>query len=416
MKEKLSKLINSNGFYVAISIAAAVFLWFYVAFLDNGNMTVSFKGVPVIVTGEEELEDQGLIATSVNVSSIDLNITGKVSEVTRISGKDLSVSLDLSDITEIGTSVGVYQLQYTVNYPDNINSTYVYVDSASADFITVRVEKFTTKTIPITAKYNATVPEGYQAEPVEIRQENIIVSGPDSLVSRISYAFVNIELEELTDTFSAEMPFVYMSEQDEIIDSELLKANLEKVSVLIPVLMTKEVSLTVELTGKNSATDSNTTCTVNPSTIQISGSPSRIRDINEIVVATVDLTSFESSFEEEYDIVLPDDVTNVSKIESVTVNIEVSGLSTEEFTSDNISYINNTTGYKVSIVTKSLDIVVRGKRSDLKDISASDIQIKADLKSLDNATGTYSVPAVITIGDGVDAVGEYTVTVTITQS
>lgn len=164
MKEKLSKLINSNGFYVAISIAAAVFLWFYVAFLDNGNMTVSFKGVPVIVTGEEELEDQGLIATSVNVSSIDLNITGKVSEVTRISGKDLSVSLDLSDITEIGTSVGVYQLQYTVNYPDNINSTYVYVDSASADFITVRVEKFTTKTIPITAKYNATVPEGYQAE------------------------------------------------------------------------------------------------------------------------------------------------------------------------------------------------------------------------------------------------------------
>ena len=94
----------------------------------------------------------------------------------------------------------------------------------------------------------------------------------------------------------------------------------------------------------------------------------------------------------------------------------MSGLSTEEFTSDNISYINNTTGYKVSIVTKSLDIVVRGKRSDLKDISASDIQIKADLKSLDNATGTYSVPAVITIGDGVDAVGEYTVTVTITQS
>lgn len=212
------------------------------------------------------------------------------------------------------------------------------------------------------------------------------------------------------------MPFVYMSEQDEIIDSELLKANLEKVSVLIPVLMTKEVSLTVELTGKNSATDSNTTCTVNPSTIQISGSPSRIRDINEIVVATVDLTSFESSFEEEYNIVLPDDVTNVSEIESVTVNIEVSGLSTEEFTSDNISYINNTTGYKVSIVTKSLDIVVRGKRSDLKDISASDIQIKADLKSLDNATGTYSVPAVITIGDGVDAVGEYTVTVTIAQS
>ena len=128
------------------------------------------------------------------------------------------------------------------------------------------------------------------------------------------------------------------------------------------------------------------------------------------------MTSFESSFEEEYDIVLPDDVTNVSEIESVTVNIEVSGLSTEEFTSDNISYINNTTGYKVSIVTKSLDIVVRGKRSDLKDISASDIQIKADLKSLDNATGTYSVPAVITIGDGVDAVGEYTVTVTITQS
>lgn len=61
MKEKLSKLINSNGFYVAISIAAAVFLWFYVAFLDNGNMTVSFKGVPVIVTGRRSWKIRDLL-------------------------------------------------------------------------------------------------------------------------------------------------------------------------------------------------------------------------------------------------------------------------------------------------------------------------------------------------------------------
>ena len=166
--------------------------WTYVSFLQKDTISSKFVNVPVVVTGQETLENKGFIATSVNVEKIDLTITGKTSEVMHISGSELYVEVDLKDLAETNTSVGVYQLSYTVHYPDNINPNYVSIESASADYVTVKIEKFSTKTIPVKVVYDAVVPEGYRAEPIEIKQENLVISGPDSVVSRISYAQVTI--------------------------------------------------------------------------------------------------------------------------------------------------------------------------------------------------------------------------------
>ena len=416
-RDKITKMFSSNVFYIVFSIIAAIFLWIYVVFLRSGTMSMDISNVPVVVTGQEELEDKGLIATSISRDTIDLTIGGSANVVARIPTNEVTVSIDLSDITDSGSSVGIYQLAYTVNYPDNINTSSLSVESASVDYITVKVEKFVSKQIPVKVSYDATVPEGYQVQPIEIDQETIMVSGPESVISQISYAQIDIAMDEITDTYVADLPYIYMSDSGEQIDGELVTSNHETIHVVIPVIMIKEVKLVVDFTGTNSATEDNTRYTVYPETIQISGSPSRVKDLEQISVTTIDLTDFESNFEGEFDIVLPDEIQNLSEEKTAQVTVTISGLSTRNVTATNFETQNLTEGYTADILTDSLDLVIRGKSSDIAGIDSSDIVVTADLSSLRNATGTYTVPAIITVGkDKVDAVGNYTVTVTITQS
>ena len=417
-REKLFKIFNSNGFYIAFSIFAAICLWTYVSFLQKDTISSKFVNVPVVVTGQETLENKGFIATSVNVEKIDLTITGKTSEVMHISGSELYVEVDLKDLAETNTSVGVYQLSYIVHYPDNINPNYVSVESASADYVTVKIEKFSTKTIPVKVVYDAVVPEGYRAEPIEIKQENLVISGPDSVVSRISYAQVTIEEQEITDTFSGEFGYVYMSEDNEYVESELVTANYDKISVTIPVVMIKEIPLALEFTGINSANLNNTVCEISPSKIQVSGSPSVIEDLNEIIIGTLDLTTFAEKYENDIEIVLPEGITNLSEETTASVSVKITGLSTKETTVSNFAVKNNTESYSAEVLTESIILTLRGKSGALDDVSASDITVYADLSSLGNATGTYNVPAVVEIknADGVDAVGKYNVTVRVKET
>ena len=416
-REKLTKVFNSNAFYIAFSIIAAILLWTYIAFIHNDTMTVSIKNAPVVVEGVDEIADRGLIATSFSRDKINLTVSGGNNIVSRISASDVYVTIDLIDIISNGASVGVYQLPYTVHYPNNVNSAYVNIDSASADYITVQIENLITKDIPVRAAYDAVIPDGYQAQPIELGTESISISGPETIVNSISSALVNVAEIELTDTFSEDLPFVYLNNNDEEVTSDLVTANTSTVYVVIPVVMIKEVSLDVEFTGKNSADDNNTSYSITPSRIEISGSPSKIKNIEKISVASIDLTDFESELNQIIDIKLPDGITNVSGTANADVFVRVSGLDTKEVTVTDFSAFNVTQGHSAEVVTKSLDVTIRGKSELIDDITSSDVVVKADLTSLRNATGTYSVPAVITVGSGqgIDAIGNYTLTVTITK-
>lgn len=77
-----------------------------------------------------------------------------------------------------------------------------------------------------------------------------------------------------------------------------------------------------------------------------------------------------------------------------------------------------TEGFKASIITQSLDILLRGSEESLDRITSDNVRIIADLSELGNATGTMSVSAVVYI-DGysdVDAIGEYKISVSVTEN
>ena len=70
-----------------------------------------------------------------------------------------------------------------------------------------------------------------------------------------------------------------------------ITGNYDTVSVSMPVLMNKDLPLTVSLVGGAGATEDNCVVEIEPKSIQVAGDTTVLQTLNQLVVATGDLLS-----------------------------------------------------------------------------------------------------------------------------
>ena len=185
--------------------------------------------------------------------------------------------------------------------------------------------------------------------------------------------------------------------------------------------MVKDVALTINFVEGKSASLDNAVVDIRnaegePLTaIELAGSAEILEDINAITLGTIDLTSFSRTFTEEYPIVVPEGIDNLSGETTAYVTVTIADRDVSWVSVDNIQIKNEPENCDVQIVTQSVDITLRGTDADLNKVDESKLSVIADLSELGNNPGTYSVPAKVNTGaySGVDAVGTYKVTVKI---
>ena len=130
--------------------------------------------------------------------------------------------------------------------------------------------------------------------------------------------------------------------------------------------------------------------------------------MNKIILATIDLTDFSSTFTETYTIPIDNGLRNTTGETKATVTIEIVGLETKTFRVSNFSCTNVTEGYEADIITESKEITLRGTPEVLAQIRNENIRAVADLTDYKESTGTY-MPTVKIYVDGftdVGAIGE----------
>ena len=410
------KVFQTKTFYILFSIIASIALWTYVEYAENPDVNVSISGIAVEVVGEDTLTDSNLVITTLDNEALTIRFTGKRNTVASLNNKNVTVSVDLAEIARAGVA-GVYQLPYEIIYPDGVNTNAISDTNSPTNFITVTVERLITKTIEVKGSNEGSVAEGYQAEPLKFDTDTITVSGPESVVENIDHAWVVINRTDVSETLTEQVDVTLVDANGVPVNAENVTMSQDVITVTLTIKMVKEVNLTVNLIHGASATDTNTVVKIEPSSVTLSGDPEVLNDLNSLVLGTVDLTDFVSTFSESMKITLPNGVESLSGETTATVSVEVIGCATKRLSATNISTKNVTVGYQDIIITQSLDITLRGTQSDLDQITSDNIRIVADLSELGNTTGTFSVAASVDV-DGfpnVDAIGEYTVTVALTE-
>ena len=418
IRKRLSMIFSSKVFFIVFSVLVSFVLWMYVEINLNQLQQYPARDVKVVRLNEEVLSDRGLLISAMNPETVNFSFECTRSVAQKLNNTPITVEIDLATL-DSATSRGYTTIGYDIVYPAGVDSSQVSIVSRSVSRIMLYIDKIESRQIQVNVPYRGGTAEGYIQDPIEFSPQTITVSGPAEVVSRVDKARVNIIRENLSSTYTEDLPFTLYDEEGEELDEALrnqLTLSDDTIHVTVPIRVTKEVALTVELNPGSGATRENTVVTIVPPTVLIAGNPDDVRDLNNINLGTIDLTRFDYTNTFNFPIVIPNNVTNISGETEASIFVEVLGLEIRHFSISSLYTTNEPIGYTADIRTQSVDVRIRGRAEDMENLTEANIRVVASLT--DVGPGTQRVPARVII-DGIDgdvgAVGNYNITVSIAR-
>lgn len=160
-----------------ICIALATVLWFYVSYQENPSMSKTIRNVPLAITGEQALKENGFSVYSLSKQSVDVKVTAKRLSLARITNKTLSAVINVSSIKQSGE----YVIPATVSATDASSASF-YVKGRD---ITVVIEPIVEKTFNIEADIAPSDEASLFVKRCELSSKTVTVSAPESVINDI---------------------------------------------------------------------------------------------------------------------------------------------------------------------------------------------------------------------------------------
>ena len=402
-KTTFNKIWSSRVFWIVVSIVLSFLIWVFVTMNETEPYVETFNGVQVVFTGEDALrEAQGLIVTEVENTTVSVTLSGPRRVIGTLKAADIQAVIDLSTITRPGTNSNYY---YSIQFLKDVDVSSITVDSQSPRTISFTVDRLSYKNIPVEGQFNGSVAEGYVANVSDMTfdPETIRISGPEEEIANVEKAIITIDRQDVDSTIQVDMGYTLVDGEGNPVNIGSMTVDTETVNVTFPVNAVKTVPLTLDILHGAGTTDANVRMDCDPSEIQISGDAETLKGINRIVLGNLDLTEFESTYENTYTITLPNDVVNESGITEAKVTIRLVGLATKRLSVTNIVPTNVPEGYTVDVTTQSIDVTIRAPEDIIDEISSSNLRAVLDLSDYTGNEGQYTVPADIKVDGFADA-------------
>ena len=405
----------SKIIWALISLLASLSIWAYVVSTENSVVTQIFRGVPVEFIGEETIRSsRNLVVTDVDTNNVRVEIRGPRRIVDSLDSENLIAQVDVSKVSRSAYA----SMKYKIVYPDGVDTRNLAEVSYSPETVNFMVSALNTISVPVRGGYEGVLAEGYTAESPLFEPATITVMGPDAYLKDVSYAWVSFGAGQVaSSSYVDEAPLTLMNSDDKPVSTEYLTTSQDTIVATLPILQIKDIPLSVELIEGAGATTANTVITITPDRITLAGDSALLEGMNRIILSTIDLTDFRSSFTETYTIPFDNSLRNVSGVTEAKVDVEVIGLTTAGFTLKNISVINVPEGVTAEVMSESLDVVIRGTEEQLGQLASESIRAVADLSDYKESTGPFVVPAKIYVDGFVDvgAVGDYQISVNLSR-
>ena len=249
IRRTLSQILDSKQFYAVISLLAAVLIW-SILVASDGSLTREkvFQNVAVSVTGETTLKSRGyIVMDDLNeiISGVKMTVEVSQSNYNRVSGTSYNPHIDLSDVTGEGENV------LAVSFSSQLYGPVTKCEPAT---VTVNVEKYITRRIPVVLQLSGEAPAGAYLDSARTDPTSLSVSGPQSVVTRISRVVAKFDRAVLSDERMSDRIAVTVELQaadGSVIESDKVQITNQSVitdSVILEteMLPMKDVPLTLE--------------------------------------------------------------------------------------------------------------------------------------------------------------------------
>ena len=415
-KSPLRRLSDSRIFWVIIALLASLSIWIYVTSADASDFRQTFRNVRVELIGEDTLRSsRNLVVTDLDISSVTVVITGPRRVVSPLDSADLVAQVDVSKLS----TAAFTSLKYDIVYPSSVSERGLTVERRVPEYVTFNVSLQTSKEVPVRGGFEGRTEDGFTAESPVFEPANISVSGPEAYLKDVDSAWVTFGRDmTVSSTYSTDVGFTLEDRNGDPCPTEYISCSQDTVKATLPIRAIKNVPLTVNLIYGSGANETNTIVTVTPSYLTLTGDTAILSEMNQIVLGTVDLTDFNTTYTDEYSIPLDNSLKNLTGLSTAEVTVEVVGLETKPYRVTNITFVNVPENSEVEPITETLEVRIRGTEEQLKQIRAENITLVADLTDYQESMGAYMVPVRVRV-DGftdVGAVGDYTISVEIRKA
>ena len=409
----MGRLSESRWFFVLLSILLAIVFWVYVRASVDPTASTTLHNVRVELTGTNVLTSQGLTVASLSTERVEVRVEAPTSVLANLRRfqENMYVRLDVSRCVE-----GENRMEWRPVLPTNFNVDEVVIQEQSPTAIIVTVEKLYAQTYDVEFQLNGRVARGYQMGTPAIEPEQVVVSGPVEQVNQVDKVAAILDSEELSERFTGDLPLTLLDKEGNPLSDLEVTLSADTAYVVVPVVVTKEVRLEVNVLAGGGATREDAKIDIDPQTIVVSGAEADLEGLEEISLGSIDLSNVVGTNTFTFPISLDPSLTNESGLTTATVTVTVEGLDTEVFAVSNIRTIRAPEGSVPNVVTQSVLVTVRGPAEDLANIDASQIQIVADLSNV-TTLGSSRVSAQVYLNatSTVGVVGDYTIVVDISR-
>ncbi len=401
------KILDSKALYMVLSIVLAFAAWLFVTSKDGTKDSERFANLPVEFSGEEILEERGLMIVNRDVKAT-ITVQAAPTVLAVLKREQPRLVANVANISTEDTHV----VNYRVILPNGVKDTDVEIiysgpGGLGGSAVSVEVAQALSRKVRIEGEFQGTVAEGYLAgdnddfrfDPVEL-----VVSGRADLVNQVSHVKVIVSGDNLTETVSDAFPFQLIGASGDPLELDV-NCDVDTIYTVFPIRATGEIPLKVNVVSGGGLSVSDITLSLSDKSITVAGSKEAVDALageGELLLGTIDLAELDDNLAQNggdvtFAIPLADELENLSGITEVTATLRVNKrVETRTFqVTSRISTINTPEGWTPTIITQVLAVRVRGPEVLLDELTEESIRVVADLKDINQAAGKYTVPATI---------------------
>ena len=280
------KLTENLGLKIG-SILFSVILWLLVTNISNPSSRLIIDNVPVRIINTDLITSQGKVYEVLEGSDT-------IDTVTIMLPRSLYDSISVDNIVAIAdmknlTNVNTIKIELSTNkYNESLDSI-----TGSSDTVKLNIEDRKSISIPLTASATGTLQEGYVIGNVTTDQNLVRVSGPESIISRIEKAEVNVGVTGFTSDIGTNAEIKLYDGEGIEIPKKSLSLNINNVGVQVEILTTKEVPIRFTASGVPAEGYRATGAVVStPETLVLAGKSNILKNLSVIHVQdnVIDLT------------------------------------------------------------------------------------------------------------------------------
>jgi YbbR domain-containing protein len=382
--------MKSNLPQKIISIVFAIILWTYVAGDQNPNIVRTIRNIPVEIQNESVLKSKNLIRMNTDIQEVSVKIEGRRNDVAAFKPYDIKVVADIGSIN----ASGKHQIPVKViNIPNNID-----IVDISPPYIQVDIEDIVNNQLPVELKLEGRPAENHKVLEAEIVPNEIIVTGPRSLVSKVHTAVVRMDITDARYDITRSLPIILYDERERQISDDL-DLSADFVRVYQKIRAVKTVPVKVNTSGKLPDGLEIVSIVAKPDNVTIAGSDNDISKVTAIETEPVDLSKVQATSTVKAQLISLDGI-DVIEGEPVMVDITVKEQDVQEEVAVTDLVIENLPdGLEINDKPRSITLSVSGPYSLIKKLKPADVKVVVNAEGM--SRGRHDVTPTIILPEGI---------------